>query len=271
MLRFTRDGNRAATAAPALGRAALALALAALALLAAAGCSRHLAFNYPGEAVDLALVGSRTPTLYVDQVADLRPDAQRRGQGHFVTITYPRDGAWEAPVTRLYAEALTQDLSQTGLVELVPLAATADYRLSADVLSFTCQLHRAPSSFLVTALIGGALGYALGGGGADSAKLGGAMAAVGVATLPVPTDHRAEAEVRLTLRDREGRTVWQKSCLGEVSDRTHETSTARTDQAVVDRLLTRAVKRADACLLGQLRQFLAEAAAAPAPAPGDRP
>lgn len=242
--------------------ASLAVCLAVGALLAAAGCSRHLTFSYPGEALDLALVGSRTPTVYLDKVVDLRPDAQRRGRGHFVTITYPKDDAWEAPATRLYAEALTQDLTQTGLVDLVPLAAGADYVLSAELLSFTCQLHREPTSFLVTALIGGALGYALGGGGGDSAKLAAGMAVVGLAALPVPTDHHAEAEVRLSLRDREGQAVWQKSCLGEVSDRTHETTTSRTDQAVVDRLLTRAVKRADACLVGQLRQFLAERAAA---------
>lgn len=242
--------------------ASLAACLAIGAMLVASGCSRHVTFSYPGEAIDLALVGSRTPTVYLDKVVDLRPDEQRRGRGHFVTITYPRDSAWEAPATRLYAEALTQDLTQTGLIELVPLAAGADYVLSAELLSFTCQLHREPASFLVTALIGGALGYALGGGGGDSAKLAAGMAVVGLATLPVPTDHRAEAEARLSLRDRDGQVVWQKSCLGEISDRTRETTTARVDQAVVDRLLTRAVKRADACLLGQLRQFLGERAAA---------
>lgn len=235
----------------------LAAMLAGALLLATAGCSRHVAFSYPGEALDLSLVGSRTPTIYVDKVTDLRPDAQRRGQGRFATITYPKDSAWEAPPARLYAEALTQDLTQTGLVELVPLAATADYTLSAELLSFTCELRRAPVSFLFTAMVGGALGFALGGGDADALKLGGAMALVGLTTLPVPTHHRAEAEARLTLRDREGRVVWQKSCLGEYADRTSDTVTSRTDQAVVDRVLTRAVKRADACLLGQLRQFLA--------------
>ena len=44
------------------------------------------------------------------------------------------------------------------------------------------------------------------------------------------------------------------------------TPTARQDQQLVTRNLTRAVKRANACLIGQLRQTLGERAA---PAPAD--
>lgn len=230
-------------------------------LTALGGCgSQRITFIYPDEAVNMALVGSRTPALFLDTVSDLRPAVQRQGQGHFLTITFPKDKAWEAPATRIYAEALTQDLDQTGLVELVPLASQADYLVSADILSFTCQLKRSATSYLLTGVIGGAAGVALGGGGSHSAKLGTAMALGAMMAIPVPTTHRAEAEVRLTLRDNRGEIVWQKACLGEVEDRSYITPTARQDQDLVNRNLTRAVKRANACLVGQLRQFLSERA-----------
>jgi hypothetical protein len=244
------------------GRKRLALACAMLPLLLAlsACSSRRITFIYPDEAVNLALVGSRTPAVYIDVVNDLRPPVQRQGEGHFFRITFPKDQAWEAPATRIYAEALAQDLEQTGLVELVPLAAQADYLLSADLLSFTCQLQRSPTSYLLPGLIGGAVGAAMGGDGSHRLKLGAAMAIGGVLAIPVPTNHRAEAEVRLTLRDRRGDIVWQKACLGEISDRTYITPTARLDQELVTRNLTRAVKRANACLFGQLRQVLGDRA-----------
>ncbi len=231
------------------------------------GCgAQRITFLYPDESVNMALVGSRTPAIYIDSVTDMRPPLQRQGQGHFFTITFPKDTSWEAPPTRLYAEALAQDLEQTGLVELVPLASQADYLLSADLLSFSCELHRSRTSYLLTGLIGGAAGFALGSDSSHRAKLGAAMAVAGMMAIPVPTSHRAEAEVRLTLRDRNGEIVWQKSCLGEVDDRSYITPTARQDQQLVTRNLTRAVKRANACLIGQLRQTLGERAA---PAPAD--
>lgn len=257
MTRFERRSGRPA-----------ALVTVVLGLLALAGCgSQRITFIYPDETVNLALVGSRTPSLYIDTVTDMRPAVQRTGQGHFLQITFPKDHAWEAPATRLYAEALSQDLEQTGLVEIVPLAAQADYRLSADLLSFTCELKRSPMSYVLTGLIGGAVGVALGEDGSHRAKLGTALALGGMMAIPVPTNHRAEAEVRLTLRDRTGEIVWQKACLGEVSERSHFTPTARPDQELVTRDLTRAVKRANACLFGQLRQFLGDQAAG---APADR-
>jgi outer membrane lipoprotein SlyB len=248
-------------------RAAM-LVVSALALVGLAGCgSQRITFIYPNEKLDLSLVGSRTPKVYIDTVTDMRPPVQRSGQGHFLKITFPKDNAWEAPATTLYAEALVQDLEQTGLVELVPLAAQADYRLSADLLSFTCTLQRSATSYLVTGLIGGAAGAFLGGGGDNSLKTGIAGAVAGMMAIPVPTNNHAEAEVRLTLRDREGDIVWQKSCFGEINERSYVTPTARPDQEMVSRNLTRAVKRADACLFGQLRQVLGERAkAAPAPA-----
>lgn len=248
---------------------AVALVLMALVLMGLGGCgSQRITFIYPNEKLDLSLIGSRTPSVYIDSVTDMRPPVQRNGEGHFLKITFPKDNAWEAPATTLYAEALAQDLEQTGLVVLVPLASQADYRLSADLLSFTCTLQRSATSYLVTGLIGGAAGAFIGGGGDNSLKTGIAGAVAGMMAIPVPTNNHAEAEVRLTLRDREGDIVWQKSCFGEINERSYVTPTARPDQEMVSRNLTRAVKRADACLFGQLRQVLAERAK-PAPALAD--
>jgi hypothetical protein len=94
----------------------------------------------------------------------------------------------------------------------------------------------------------------------DSAETRAALAVAGMAAIPVPTKNHAEAEVRLTLKDRTGDVIWQESCLGEIDARKYLTATAREDQQLVNEHLTKAVKRANACLLGQLRQFLMERA-----------
>ncbi len=60
----------------------------------------------------------------------------------------------------------------------------------------------------------------------------------------------------MTLKDNTGDIVWQESCYGEFNGRKSLAPTAREDQELVDRFLTRAIKRANGCLLGQLRQAL---------------
>ncbi len=198
------------------------------------------------------------PALYFDGVTDMRPPEQRQGQGHFFNITFPKDSSWEVPATQVYAEALAQDLEQTNLFALVPLRGQADYVLSADLLSMGCRLERSPGSFLLTGAVGAGLGMALGNDGSHRAKLATALAVVGMLAIPVPTTDKAEAEVRLTLKDTSGNVVWQASCLGQYEGKKAITPTARLDQQLVNEHLTRAVKRADACLMGQLRQFLVQ-------------
>ena len=234
--------------------AAVCLVLAAAAL---GGCSGgKVVFVYPDEAMDFRYQEGEPPAVYLDGVTDLRPPSQREGRGHFFDITYPKDAAWEVPPTQVYAEALAQDVEQSNLVALVPLRGQARYVLSGDLLSFGCELKRSPGAFLLTGGIGAAVGMALGDDGSHRAKLAGALAAAAMVALPVPTTNRAEAEVRLTLKDLQGNVVWQASCLGEFEKKKSITPTAREDQKLVNEYLTRAVKRADACLLGQLRQFL---------------
>lgn len=234
-------------------RILLALAAAAVFAAAVGGCGSDKIFmTYPDEAIDFSLQGQPMPALYIDTVTDMRPVEQREGQGSFFKITYPDDESWEAPATTIYAEALAQDLEQTHLVELVPLHSQADYVLSVDLISMGCRLERSPTSFLLTGALGAGLGFVL--SDDDPEKLAVALAAVSILAVPVPTKNRAEAEVRMTLKDRQGEVLWQKSCFGEYEGKSYMTPTARQDQKMVDEYLTKAVKRANGCLLGQLRQ-----------------
>jgi len=203
-----------------------------LVLLGISSCgSDKITFVYPDEQIDFQLRNLKMPGLYIDTITDMRPLEQRQGEGHFFGITYPSDESWEVPATQIYAEALAQDLEQTHLVELVPLHSQADYILSVD-----------------------GAGMALGSGGSHQAKMAVALAAVAILAIPVPTHNTAEAEIRMTLKDRSGNVLWQKSCLGEIEAKKYVTATARQDQELVNEHLTKAVKRANACLLGQLRQ-----------------
>ena len=234
-------------------------------LLFLAGCgSDKITFVYPDEAVDFQLRNLKMPAVYIDTVTDMRPAVQRQGQGAFFGITYPSDLDWEVPPTQIYAEALAQDLEQTHLVELVPLHSQADYILSVDLLSMTCRLQRSPTTSLLVGALGAGLGYALGGDDSShQAKLAVAMGAVAVLAVPVPTSNRAEAEVRMTLKDRTGNVLWQETCLGEHQEKKYVTPTSRQDQELVNEHLTKAVKKANACLLGQLRQEFINQAGGP--------
>ena len=232
-------------------------------LLLLASCSGDkIIFNYPDEQLDFQLRNVRTPSVYLDAVTDMRPLEQRRGQGHFLSIDFPDDEAWNTSVTEIYAQALAKDVEQTNLVQIVPLRGHADYVLSADILSLGCRFERPASSFLLPMAIGGAAGFALGEDGSDRAKLGIVLGLASVLAVPMPSHNRAEAEVRLTLKDRSGDILWQKACLGEFNKKVYAAATSRQDQRFVDEHLTKAVKRANACLLGQMRQFFLEGTSA---------
>lgn len=223
----------------------------------------RIAFHYPGEQIDFRVENLRTPSIYLEQVTDMRPPKQREGRGHFLGIDFPKDGSWERPVAEIYAEALAQDVEQTNLVQIVPLRGQADYVLTADIISLGCRFERSAGSFLLPAGIGGGVGFALGDEGSDRAKLGIALAVVSILAVPMPSYDRAEAEIRLTLKNRSGDILWQESCLGEYGHKVYAAATSRQDQRYVDEHLTKAVKRANACLLGQMRQFMLEQSQTP--------
>ncbi|MBU8870089.1 MAG: hypothetical protein KOO60_04330 [Gemmatimonadales bacterium] len=226
-------------------------------LLGICSCgSPEIVFNYPEEELDFKLRNLNTPAVYMGSVRDLRPIEQKRGSGHFFTITYPKEGAWAVDPAAVYADALAQDLVQTHLVELVPLRAQADYVLSADLLSLGCKFRRSWNSFLVPSSLGFATGLALGKDTSDRLNVGAVLGAVAMMAVPMSSSNQAEAEVRLTLKDRTGNILWQETCLGEVYDKVYVTATSRQDQELVDDFLPKAVKRCNACLVGQLRQIM---------------
>jgi len=229
--------------------------LALLPLLASCGGPR-VGFSYPREQPGTAFTDSLPPRVFLEIVQDLRPAEQRSGSGRFVGLNFPGDDQWERPVDQIYREALAQDLAQTRMVELTPLPRQAAYTLTAEVFSFGCRLQRSPASFLLPLGAGMMGGMVFGDNGSDKVKLGSVLGVALMMAVPMPSAHRAECEVRLTLRDRAGAVVWQQACLGEIESRVYVPVTSRDDRKLVAKHLPRAVKRCNACLLGQLRDFL---------------
>ncbi len=228
-------------------------------LLILASCSSEkIFFLYPDEQMNMALRNLKTPTIYIDEVIDMRSAEQRAGEGHFFSINYPKDDAWFRPMSEIYAEALVQDVEQTHLVEIVSLRSEADYVLSADLLSVGCNFDRSIASFLIPTAMGMGAGMLIGDETSEKVSTGLALSALAILAIPMPSHNRAEAEIRLTLKSNDGDILWQKTCLGEYEGRVYASATARQDQQYVDDYLTVAVKRCNACLLGQMRQALLE-------------
>ncbi len=253
----------APTRARALARPLL-LCLPLLGLLASCAGQR-IGLPYPRERAGAVFADSLPPRVFLGAVEDRRSPEQREGRGMFFNIAFPGDDDWTAPVDRLYREALAQDLAQTRVVELVPLPGQAAYTLSAEIFSLGSQLARSPASFFLPFGAGMMAGMVFGEGGSDKVKLGSVLGLALLMAAPMPSAHRAECEVRLTLRNRAGEVVWQQACLGEIDGRVYVPVTAREDRKLAEKHLPRAVKRCNACLLGQLRGFLAEQA----PSAGD--
>lgn len=249
-----REANGAA-----LRRAILLLtgvaALAALLALAGCGGGQSVEFHYPGESMAFPRKGDDVPRLYVEFVNDLRPGSQRAGEGGLATYRFPSDEHWAAPVAQVYYEALVQDLTQTDLVEIVPLRSQADYTLEVDLNHMGCKITRNAAGYVLAGAVGGGLGYAAGRSGASAA----AGVLLGIGAIPVPTRMKAVCEVKLRVYA-DGREVFfERQCLGEVTRDSWQGLTARKEQEWVDEYLTVAVKRCNACLLGQLRQALMQA------------
>ena len=206
-------------------------------------------YAYPTAALDL-------PLVHLGEVRDLRPAVQHTGEGRFTGITYPKDRNWELPVTAMYRDALIKDLSQTHLAELVPLRSQADFILEAEVESFHIRMTRSGASFMVPPAVALVAGFLLGDDIGSALKRAGVLTVITYGAIPLPTKQRAEVVVRLVLRDLDGHVVWEQTCLGEVEDKVGEAATSRREKMYAERYLPQAVKRANACLLGQMRQFL---------------
>ena len=235
-------------------RPALLLCLAALFLIAGGGGSR-VTFPYANERM-VYPDGLGLTRIHLASVTDLRPDEQRRGAGAVATIRFPDDRSWSRPVAELYAEALSRDIAQTRLAELVPLPRQADYSLEARIHSFHCLLQRPTTAFLLPVGAGLVGGFVWGDDTSARLKRGLVLAVVAMGVLPSPTHVRADVEVELVLRDAAGAEVWRQTCLGELDETHGEPAASRRDAHYAEKMLPVAVKRANACLLGQLRQYL---------------
>ncbi len=233
-------------------------------LLLVASCgSEKIIFLYPDEQMDMKLRNMRTPAVYIEDITDMRSLEQRSGEGHFFNIKYPKDNAWYRPAIEVYTEALVQDVKQTQLVEVVSLRSEADYIMSVDLLSMGCEFKRSIASFLIPTAVGMGAGMAIGEDSSSRISTGVALSLLAVLAIPMPSHNQAEAEVRLTLKNLQGDILWQETCLGTYEGRVYTTATARQDQQYVDDFLTVAVKRCNACLVGQMRQKLLELANEP--------
>ena len=235
------------------------LLLAALPLLLCglSSCSpQKVGFPYPAERIVYPALGAETPRLHIAAVSDRRPADQRTGQGHFTGITFPSDESWEPPVTDIYHQALAQDIAQTQLAELTPMPSQASHTLEAVIHSFHCRMERSAASFLLPPAVGMLGGFVWGSDTSGRLKRGAVLSVVALGLIPVPLDVRAEAEVELILRDAGGDVVWREVCIGDIEDNRAIPATARPDRQLAERYMPQAVKRCNACLLGQLRQFL---------------
>jgi len=235
----------------------LGLATISAALCCLASCSQQkVGFPYPAEMIVYPGLGDELPRLHITSVSDSRPAVQRNGEGHFTGITFPSDASWEPPVADIYHRALAQDITQTQLAELTPLPGQAAYTLEAVIHSFHCRMERSGASFFLPPAIGMLGGFVWGDDTSSRLKRGAVLGVVALGIVPVPLHVRAEAEVEMILRDQVGDVVWREVCIGEVEDDRGQPASARPDKQLAERYMPQAVKRCNACLLGQLRQFL---------------
>ncbi len=231
----------------------LLLGLGLLPWLASCG-GQPVVLNYPGEMISFTADDGEPPRIFAGIIRDRRPAKQRAGEGNIMGITYPSDESWDRPVTEIYGEALMQDLVQTELVQVVPLRSQAEYSLEVDILSLTSRIQRSWLNMLGPFAAGVGVGLVLGEDTSDGLKDGAVIGAVSFMAISMPTEHRAVAEARVTLRDSEGEVAWETTCLGEVEERIYLTAADKNFQRLVDKQLTRAIKRCNNCLLAQLRQ-----------------
>lgn len=239
--------------------ARLMLLVGGLALLA--GCNDYrVRFLYPREGRGAYFTERPEVSLFVAEPIDLRPSAEREGKGWLVTRHLPADKNLEQSPARITMRALLQDLNQTQLAVLVRNPDNADYRLESRLLNMTTELHRPMTAWAVPLASGVAVG-ALASIGSD----GGAShffktAAIGVVIgtmFPAPADLRGFVRLELDLVDQaSGEVVWTTSCEGEFTRSMAISMASRDDQKLVEDFLPKALKRANACAVGQLYAYL---------------
>lgn len=225
------------------------------------GCNDYrVRFLYPQENRGDYFEERPETSLFVAEPEDLRPSRQREGAGMFHSIWFPGDEKVDQPMTRIVLRALLQDLNQTRVAALVQNPANADYELRTQVLDMTTHLKRPLGAWAIPLATGVAVGAALSigsdGGLSDGLKTG----AVGVVLgtfLPAPAHTEARVTLRLELLDRDTQeVVWSTRCEGRYRKNLRLSLSARKDKEIAEEYLPRALKRANACAVGQLYAHL---------------
>lgn len=241
-------------------RSALILLLV-LALPLVTGCNDYrVRFLYPRENRGDFFEERPDVALYVAEPEDLRPSTERKGRGFINTLHFPSDDKLDQPPSRIVLRALLQDLDQTRVASLVRSPDRADYVLSSQLLSMTTKIERPLSAWAVPLAAGVMVGVLSGigsDGGASHMVKTGLVGVVLGTVLPAPARTTGQVEVRLELREREtNNVVWSTTCSGSYQKTIRLSMSAREDQRIAEDFLPRALKRANACAVGQLYAFL---------------
>lgn len=228
------------------------------------GCNDYrVKFLYPRENRGDFFTDRPEVALYVAEPEDLRPSGQRQGSGFFNTLRFPSDDKLDQPPSRIVLRALLQDLNQTRVAALVRNPDNADYVLSSQLLSMTTRLTRPIRAWGIPLAAGVAVGglSSIGSdGGLSHALKTGAVGSILGLMLPAPAVTTGEVKVRLELRDRAtNELLFETTCTGEYQKTITLSLSAREDQRIAEDFLPRALKRANACAVGQLYAFLSDA------------
>ena len=237
--------------------------LVLLSSLAALGCSDYrVRFLYPRENRGDFFSERPEYALYVAEPEDLRPSVERQGRGFIHTLHFPADDKLDQPAVQIVRRALLQDLGQTRVASLVQNPNNADYVLDSELLSMTTQLSRPIGAWAIPVATGvaiGALASVGSDGGLSHAVKVGLVGAVLGLFIPAPADTRAQVELRLSLKEQTtGAEVWSTTCEGVYQKTLRLSLSAREDQKIAEEFLPLALKRANACAVGQLYAFLQE-------------
>jgi hypothetical protein len=229
-----------------------------MALLILAGCNDYrVRFLYPKEQGINQFTERPAVSLYVSEPEDLRPAVEREGRGKIQTLHFPADDKLDQPATMIVRIALMQDLLQTRVASLVQNPQNADYLLTSQLLSMTTQLKR-PAAAWMFPLATGVVAGMIGGAGTDvshGVKVGLVGAFLGT-FIPAPADAKATVEVRLELRDRiTDEVVWSTTCNGDYAKTIRLSLSAREDKRIAEEFMPKALKKANACAVGQLFAF----------------
>ncbi len=237
------------------------LALGAVGLLAA--CNNYrVSVLYPSEGGGNIFVERPQAAIYVAEPVDVRPSADREGRGMIVTLHFPSDDKLDVPATGIVRRALLQDLATTKVAKLVSNPELADYVLDTQLLRMTTTQRRRGGAFAIPLMAGVALGTlgTLDVSAEHGFKLGIAGAVLGT-LIPGPNLVGGLVEMHLELKDRvTGEVVWESVCTGSYEKSKSLGLSAREDKKLAEEFLPRALKKANACAIGQIYQVLQQRA-----------